>query len=413
MVMRKVAGPAIIVLLLFSSFVLSYPIQPSNANSISGSVSSLSCVSQVVHEEEAIYKGIDTQKAVATAENSSEFEAIANSHTLTLFGVAPSFYFDSATCSGVSLNAVSVDYIFNDVLVASCGARIPEGFQIFENAGLDRVTGASVTQSPVSCDPSFGQLGISPTSSVITNNHWSGYRVWYVLNGLTTTELYADTNFVQPSVGGNQECYGGGANQTCALAIWSGLENKTQTFLAQTGTEGSVYCTSTKSCGSPTYVGWYEFAPSVPRYTCPSTDAVSPGSTMEPVVENGLELSGTNTEYQTFLFGPGWTCSSPLTNFPAAGTTYYADAILERPTISNIGLATLATFSNVVNYGNIECYSTSSSSCFYFNTPYSNGWYDKIELYTTCSGSSVLDISISGIITMGNFTSAYKTNCDT
>lgn len=340
-------------------------------------------------------------QALTLAQESVQFSNAVKGHSFSYRGISLSYSFDSKSCSGFAINAITVDFMLTD---------IDRPLAVYINPDITQVTGTSLmTVFP-------GMAGIpSSAGGDSPSPYWSGYRVYYQQNGQNTSEYYSLTNFNQPSVSSNSYCYNG-QPYACGLSDWAGLH--LDNFVAQTGTLAEILCDSSGSCNPVTYTGWWELVDGttiIAGNNCPSTDTVSLGDYLQPIAQNGPIWGGTNTQYRTYLLdnSAGWVCSSG-TQSTSYGPTNVADALLERPAVLGTDgyyyLAGLPTFGSILNYKNIECYGTGSGQCPYFYASTSNNWY-TLEQMQNCQGS--YNIVESGMDTTGNFTSTYQNSCGT
>ncbi len=302
------------------------------------------------------------------------------------------------------MTAVSVNFYLRDSVSSNCGSSV--GIQVFENPSLTHVVNVQVNR---------GDCASSGTDHIV-----DGYQVHTTYGGVQTNQVYSDMSFATPTATSNSYCMQ--SPYDCTVGVWTGLingiYNNSASFLAQTGTEAEMNCTSL-SCPTPSYFGWWDFYPAN-QMQCASTDTLAAGDSMQAEVENGYYWGGSSNDYRTFLFedtGTGWVCSSGSTAAPSGtAITDYAETLVERIEVggSSSALATFNSGSGLTLSGNDECYYLSSLQNPLQCGSFYNMIQTQITMQNSCSGTSTDNITpTSSIDSSSDFSETFSTACGT
>jgi hypothetical protein len=172
----------IFALLFLTSFGTPLVLQASAATSTQ---SYSACNASLIPQARAFQAQIDSNAAISLAENDSGFIAAVNGQAYKFSAVAPSFSFDTATCSDLTLNSVSANfYLPNSVFM--CGnTQVNVGIQVFEDSSLTNVSSVQVNNGE--CHSSG------------TDHYWDGYQVYTTSGGVQTNQVYSSVSFTQPT----------------------------------------------------------------------------------------------------------------------------------------------------------------------------------------------------------------------
>ncbi len=313
--------------------------------------------------------------------------------------VSGDFSLHSQSCSVDALGELAVLFSVPGIVTKVGSYNVPETVQVWENPAMSRVLGINVT-----------------TTVYAPCCQWSGYGVQYISGGSAQAVYDTDSYFYQPSVSSNSQCYAS-SPYTCDLGIWTGMSQNAGGggFLVQSGTAGTITCTSGGSCGSATYDAWWDwlYSGGSTLGTCSTSSyPVSTGDYMLALEEWGPYWGGSSSQYEAFVNdytannGAGWGCASGVLS--QSGTAYWSQTIAEIPTLSG-GTAALPTFSSVTAIYPAICDST--TSCQFYYTPFHNG-NDNTYVMDNCGSPYNLALSTPNSIT-GDFTWTYQNSCGT
>ncbi len=334
-------------------------------------------VKQTETNIQSLESTLDTPKAVALAEASSQFQTYSKNFTASFDTIVNDWSF---TQSGeVSWASVTAVFALHDA------SGLYAYLHVVEQPDLSSVTKAVLQLHPTASSTSTNWEGYTFTGDSYATVHvYETYAAWY-LPAVSEPYSYA--------------CY----FQTCALSVWTGLtDDSTGTNIAQTGTQSEVYCTI--GC-SYTYHAWTELWPTENEVNC-ANDPVSAGDSMASDVINGQETGGSWNHYDLYVydFTTNHTCSRSVT-WNNISEIYYGQFIAERP-LSGGSPERLPQFSSFnMNAGQMYY----NSANHYIYTPYNNGWYTAI----TMANGGHTNVYPSVVSTSSYFTHNYNTSSGT
>lgn len=244
------------------------------------------CTKKISNAMHSKASSLDKKKAISLAFTNNDVKSKIQNHNSQSAVIFNTWNLDLVNCNAVWKD-VNVGYMLND-----------------ENGHEKNIV--------VTLDPSLttiigvnSYMGARYYANVTTTN-WSGYQLG---NGYNVTQAHLSTNIPQISqpIISNYSCVPTtGKTPGCDLAIWTGLEDQTGTYIAQGGSDGNLTCNNT-SCTSPTYnyFLWFEFLPN-PSFTCHNgaisyNDAITANITLASKVGNFWFLQYINPRYYRWL----------------------------------------------------------------------------------------------------------------
>jgi hypothetical protein len=364
-----------------------------HASATTAAQSYSACNASLTPKAMAIQAQIDSNAAISLAENDAGFKAAVNGQTYAFSEIAPSYSFDTSTCSDLTVNAISVNFYLADSSYACGDTQMNVGIQVFENPSLTNVSSVQVNNGE--CHSSGD------------DKYWAGYQVHTTYGGVQTNQIYSTMSYTQPTLTNSSSSdpyctqY---SPYICAVDVWTGLSNavystSTGVLIAQTGTTAQMNCNVSKCPSAPSYYGWYELLDTTYGNNCPPADTVSTGDSMQAEAENGDYFGGSSSNYETFLFedtGTGWICSSGTMSGSGLSITNYAESIVERPIIDRdrTVIGYFNSGSSVTLSGSEECYYDVSQQC----AGYYSDIQTEITMQNTCNSNTYNNVDITSAL---------------
>ncbi|MDH5463462.1 MAG: hypothetical protein OEW49_04055 [Nitrosopumilus sp.] len=347
----------------------------------------LKCADKITESMNSQSKSIDGDRASSLTQNNPAFNSRTADYDRTFHSVYFTWNLDYENCTA-SLNDVNVGYILNDA----------DGYVKNVVVTIDKnLSGVTDVSEHVG-----GQYGYTDTSG-----NWAAYEIGgssFTSSTNPTKKVYeAKTSYTVPSV--SQPSAGDCNSKPCNLAIWTGLvdtKGATNTHIAQAGTDQKIVCTPT--CTTSQFF-WYQFKTTSNAFQCSTT--INSGNSILVTVTNQKKTGGLDTKYNVSMqnTSTGLGCSISNYTYSEMNAPVLGEFINERASYNPPTIAKLAKFTSDTMTGWVY-YHTSSKNIY---TPYSNGYYHKINM----SNSGTSNISTGNINVGGYFTETWQSSTNT
>lgn len=331
---------------------------------------------------------VNHPNAISLASGNYQYQSKMSGYNSKFASIFETWSLDKVNCKAAPIN-IYVGYILSD------HTGYVKNLVITLDPTLSKVTGA------------ISYVGRYYSINIPSPN-WSGYEV--SANGGNNIQLtYSNVNYSLPGI--SQPPASANSNSCmypsvgCDLAVWTGLEDAfsaADNNLAQSGSDGTMICTSIGTCTPANYFLWTEFLPAIAMDCFNSTitvgDPISAttsftgGTYFASVVDNRINFACSNTQ-----------SSYPMTR------PIYAPFINERavPSSSSPHRDELAKFNPVQMTGGIGFGTTNSpitTSMIVSNDP-------MVNPYNSPSGTpNISNSDISNSIFTESWLSSDHTN---